>query len=67
MIYTDETPMEFGAHKGRPIKDVPAKYLLHMEETLSRRDWMDFQIYVRKNKPELRERANKETVNNMLK
>lgn len=29
--YTDETPFPWGAHKGKQMQDVPAKYLLWLE------------------------------------
>ena len=30
--FTDETPMPFGKHKGAPLKDVPADYLLWLAD-----------------------------------
>lgn len=32
--YTDETPMPFGAHKGKPLEKVPANYLLWLHKNL---------------------------------
>lgn len=32
MIYTDETLMPFGKHRGTPLKDVPASYLLWIND-----------------------------------
>lgn len=29
---TDTTPMPFGKHKGKPLEEVPAKYLLWLYE-----------------------------------
>lgn len=31
--YTDDTAMPFGQHKDKPLKDVPAGYLLYIERT----------------------------------
>ncbi len=28
VILTDESPMPFGKHKGKPMEEVPARYLL---------------------------------------
>lgn len=33
MILTDESPMPWGKHKGTPMKDVPASYLLFMYDS----------------------------------
>jgi uncharacterized protein (DUF3820 family) len=30
---TDTSPMPWGAHKGTPMEDVPARYLLWLHET----------------------------------
>lgn len=32
MIMDDSTPMPFGTHKGKPMEDVPARYLLWLWE-----------------------------------
>lgn len=67
MIYTHDTPLEFGRFKGTPVKDIPAKYLIAIVDELRRNDWRDFQWYVKDNMGALMERANKETVNKLLK
>jgi hypothetical protein len=36
-VLTDKDPMPFGAHKGKPMEDVPASYL----DWLMGQDWID--------------------------
>lgn len=38
MIYTDKTPIPFGAHYGKPMEDVPDGYLLYFWN--ERREWL---------------------------
>lgn len=65
-IYSHETEMPLGKHKGKALKDVPAKYLLYIVDELRRDEWRDLQWYVRENLGALMDRANHETVKNML-
>lgn len=49
MSFNDETPMPFGRYKGKPLKDVPASYLLWWNDECTRDQWRDLQEYIKKN------------------
>lgn len=64
--YTDETLMPFGKkHKGKKLKDVPASYLLWVEETLRRDEWRDLQTYIKNNMETLKQKAHESARNNL--
>lgn len=59
-IFDDDTPMPFGKHKGKALRDVPARYLLWLEGTLRRDDWKDLQAYIKDNYEALKLQAKNE-------
>lgn len=63
--YTDETPMPFGKHKDKKLKDVPASYLIYIEGELRRDDWRELQAYIKKNMETLKQKADGSARNNL--
>ena len=45
--WTDDTSMPWGAHKGVPLKDVPASYLLWLYEQKWIQDWPELHAYLK--------------------
>lgn len=54
----EENKMTFGRYIGKPMEDVPAKYLLWLNEkgtALSRRRYYSVYLYIKENLQELKE------------
>lgn len=53
--FTDDTPMPWGQHKGVPMKDVPASYLLWLFKQHWVKEWPDIHDYLVENQAALLE------------
>jgi uncharacterized protein (DUF3820 family) len=61
MKLKDTDPMPFGKHKGQPLKDVPASYLLWLYEQMRREnDNVKLAFYVEENLNQLNQEAAEE-------
>lgn len=57
----DSYTMPFGKHVGKPLKDVPASYLLwFFEQSWSEHQWPELYVYVRDREDELLEECQAE-------
>lgn len=50
---SDDTPMPFGEHRGTPLRDVPAAYLLWWARQSWAREWSGLWAYVERNHAKL--------------
>ena len=56
--YNDDTLMPFGRYQGKPLIDVPARYLLWLyEKGLNQKTQQDLKLYIEDNLDVLRKEA----------
>lgn len=52
-MITDESPMPWGEHKGKKLKDVPASYLSWCYQQTWIKDWRELYTYLKSNEKAL--------------
>lgn len=54
----EDMPMPFGKHRGTPLREVPADYLIWFAEQEWSNSWPEVEAYVNKHYEQLEEEAN---------
>mgnify|MGYP000924753839 CR=1 FL=1 len=56
---TDESLMPYGPHQGKPMKDVPAKYLIWCWEKYGEWSFPEVKVYIEENLEALQNKVKK--------